>query len=251
MRLKDKNTIVTAAGSGIGRAIAIGFAKEGARVVCGDINAETAEKTAKTIRAADGDAIAVEVDVALKEQVDAMFEKAFQAYDRIHILVSGPGISTTRNFLDLPEDEWDRVLDVSLKGMYLAGQAAARHMAEYGGGSIINISSICDEVAQANYPHYVAAKGGVKMLTKAMALDLVGYNIRVNALAPGAVETGTGFWYREEFAGLREKVRARIPIGRPAQPDEMVGAAVFLASDEESSYVTGISLAVDGGYLAY
>jgi NAD(P)-dependent dehydrogenase (short-subunit alcohol dehydrogenase family) len=251
MRLKDKNAVVTAAGSGIGRAIAIGFAKEGARVICGDINAETVKQTAETIQADGGEAIAVVVDVASKAQVDALFEKAFAAYQRIHVLVSAPGISTTRNFLDLPEDEWDRVMDVSLKGMYLAGQAAARHMAEHGGGSIIHISSICDEVAQANYPHYVAAKGGVKMLTKAMALDLVGHNIRVNALAPGAVETGTGFWYKDEFAGLREKVRARIPMGRPAQPEDMVGAAVFLASNEESSYVTGISLAVDGGYLAY
>jgi NAD(P)-dependent dehydrogenase (short-subunit alcohol dehydrogenase family) len=251
VRLGDKNAIVTAAASGIGRAIAIGFAREGARVVCGDINAETAEQTAETIRGEGGEAFAVEVDVAYRDQVDALFQNAFDAYERIHILVSGPGISTTRNFLDLPEDEWDRVMAVSLKGMYLAGQAAARHMAEHGGGAIINISSICDEVAQANYAHYVAAKGGVKMLTKAMAIDLVAHNIRVNALAPGATETGTGFWHKEEFADLREKVRARIPMGRPAQPEEMVGAAVFLASDDESSYVTGISLPVDGGYLAY
>lgn len=251
MRLKNKNAIVTAAGSGIGRAIAIGFAREGARVVCGDINPETVEQTAETIRDSGGEAIAIVVDVAIKEQIDDMFQAAIKAYERIHVLVSGPGISTTRNFLDLPEEEWDRVMDVSLKGMYLAGQAAARHMSEQGGGSIIHISSICDEVAQANYPHYVAAKGGVKMLTKAMALDLVEHNIRVNALAPGAVETSTGFWYKEEFDGLRQKVKARIPMGRPAKPEEMVGAAVFLSSEEESSYVNGISLPVDGGYLAY
>ena len=124
-------------------------------------------------------------------------------------------------------------------------------MAEQGGGSIINISSICDEVAQAGYPHYIAAKGGVKMLTKAMALDLVKNNIRVNALAPGAVETATGFWHKEEFSQLWEKVRSRIPMGRPALAEEMGGAAIFLASEEESGYVTGISLPVDGGYLSY
>lgn len=249
MRLQDKNAIVTAAGSGICRAIAMGFAKEGARVVAGDINFSTAQITAEEIQAAGGNAIAVEVDVSQRGQVEAMFTTAVQAYERIHILVSGVGISTTRNFLDLPEDEWDRVIDTSLKGMYLCGQVAARHMAQNSGGVIVNISSNCDEVAQANYPHYVAAKGGVKMLTKAMALDLVNFGIRVNALAPGLTNTGTGFMYKEEFRELRGKVLARIPMGRAAQPEEMVGAAVFLASDE-SSYVTGISLPVDGGYLA-
>ena len=135
-----------------------------------------------------------------KGQVENLFSVAIDAFHHIDILLSGPGISTTRNFLDLPEDEWDRVMDVSLKGMYLTGQIAARHMVKQGGGSIINISSICDEVAQAGYPHYIAAKGGIKMLTKAMALDLVSKNIRVNALAPGAVETATGFWHKEEFS---------------------------------------------------
>ena len=251
MRLLGMNSVVTAAGSGIGKAIALGFAQHGAKVVCADIDRSAAEQTAQTIQAVGGEAIHVEVDVANKGQVENLFSVAIDAFHHIDILLSGPGISTTRNFLDLPEDEWDRVMDVSLKGMYLTGQIAARHMVKQGGGSIINISSICDEVAQAGYPHYIAAKGGIKMLTKAMALDLVSKNIRVNALAPGAVETATGFWHKEEFSNLREKVRSRIPMGRPARPEEMVGAAIFLASKEESSYVTGISLPVDGGYLSY
>ena len=251
MRLLGMNPVVTAAGSGIGKAIALGFAQNGANVVCADIDRSAAEQTAQTIQAAGGEAIHVEVDVANKGQVENLFSVAIDAFHHIDILLSGPGISTTRNFLDLPEDEWDRVMDVSLKGMYLTGQIAARHMVKQGGGSIINISSICDEVAQAGYPHYIAAKGGIKMLTKAMALDLVSKNIRVNALAPGAVETATGFWHKEEFSNLREKVRSRIPMGRPARPEEMVGAAIFLASNEESRYVTGISLPVDGGDLSY
>ena len=251
MRLLGMNSVVTAAGSGIGKAIALGFAQHGAKGVCADIDRSAAEQTAQTIQAEGGEAIHVEVDVASKDQVKNLFNVAIDAFHHIDILLSGPGISTTRNFLDLPEDEWDRVLDVSLKGMYLTGQIAARHMVKQGGGSIINISSICDEVAQAGYPHYIAAKGGIKMLTKAMALDLVSKNIRVNALAPGAVETATGVWHKEEFSNLREKVRSRIPMGRPARPEEMVGAAIFLASKEESSYVTGISLPVDGGYLSY
>ena len=249
MRLQGKNAIVTGAGSGIGRAIAIGYAREGARVVAGDIDAATAGETAEAIHSAGGEAVPVAVDVADKAQVDALFGAAFDACGRIHVLVSVPGISTTRAFLDLPEEEWDRVLDVSLKGHYLCGQAAARHMAERGGGAIVNISSICDEVAQANYSHYVASKGGVRMLTKAMAMELAGHRIRVNAIAPGPTDTGSEEMKRE-YAPIRRKVLPRVPMGRLARPEEMVGAAVFLACESESSYVTGISLPVDGGYLA-
>jgi len=249
MRLQGKNAVVTGAGSGIGRAIAIGYAREGARVVAGDIDAATADATAETIRAAGGECIAVAVDVAVKAEVDALFAVALGACGRIHVLVSVPGISTTRAFLDLPEEEWDRVLDVSLKGHYLCGQVAARHMTEHGGGAIVNISSICDEVAQADYSHYVASKGGVRMLTKAMAMELAGHGIRVNAIAPGPTDTGSEEMKRE-YAPLRRKVLPRVPLGRLARPEEMVGAAVFLACESESSYVTGVSLPVDGGYLA-
>ena len=249
MRLHEKNAVVTGAGSGIGRAIAIGYAREGARVVAGDVDAAGAEETARTIREAGGDALAVEVDVAVKAEVDAMFTAALSAWGRIHVLVSVPGISTTRAFLDLPEDEWDRVVDVSLKGHYLCGQAAARHMAEHGGGAIVNVSSICDEVAQAEYAHYVASKGGVRMLTKAMAMELAGRGIRVNAIAPGPTDTGSEA-IREKYAPIRRRVLPRVPMARLARPEEMVGAALFLACESESSYVTGISLPVDGGYLA-
>jgi glucose 1-dehydrogenase len=249
VRLQNRNAIVTGAASGIGRAIAIGYASEGAHVIVGDINLAGAQQTAKTICAAGGSASPVEIDVANRDQVEAVFAEAIAAHGRIHVLVAVPGISTTRNFIDLPPDEWAHVPNVSLKGMYICGQVAARHMAQQGGGAIVNISSICDEVAQSNYPHYVAAKGGVKMLTKAMALDLVKLGIRVNAVAPGLTDTGTGFLTKEEWRPYRDKVLARIPMARAAQPDEMVGAAVFLAADE-ASYVTGISLPVDGGYLA-
>ena len=216
MRLAGKNAVVTGAGSGIGRAIAIGFAREGAHVVCGDINATTVEAAAEQIRVAGGDAFAVEVDVSKKEQVDAIFQQAFEAYERIHVLVAAPGVSTTRDFLDLPEDEWDWVLDVNLKSLYLCGQAAARHMAEHGGGSIINITSQCSIIAQSDSAHYMASKGAGRMLTKAMALDLVGYNIRVNALAPGFTLTGMTAVHTESEIGLehRRRVLARIPMGR-------------------------------------
>jgi NAD(P)-dependent dehydrogenase (short-subunit alcohol dehydrogenase family) len=251
MRLARKNAIVTGAGSGIGRAIAIGFAQEGARVICADINGTTADATARQIQQGGGEALAVTVDVSRSEQVTDLFERAVTTFTRIHVLVAVPGISTARHFLDLPEDEWVRVLDVNLKSLYLCGQAAARHMVEHAGGSIIHITSICDRIAQDDSVHYMASKGAARMLTKAMALDLVEKNIRVNAIAPGY--TVTGLTERldttEEGRTFRDWLLKRIPMERPARPQEMVGAAVFLASDE-SSYVTGVSIPVDGGYVA-
>src|SRR6516165_8339691 len=134
MRLRDKNSIVTGAGSGIGRAIAVGFAREGARVGCADINLPATQATADEIRAAGGEAVAVQVDVSVRAQVEAMVATVLGAYPRIHILASVAGIATVRHFLDLPEEEWDRVLDVNLKGLYLCGQTVGRHMAQAGGG---------------------------------------------------------------------------------------------------------------------
>jgi NAD(P)-dependent dehydrogenase (short-subunit alcohol dehydrogenase family) len=181
-----------------------------------------------------------------------MMAQALAAFGRIHILACVPGVATMRHFLDLPENEWDEVMNVNLKGQYLCGQAAARHMAEAGGGAIINVTSQVAEVAQPMSAHYHASKGGGKMLVKAMALDLAEHNIRVNALAPGLTDGTDQSWMETErgraWKPHRLKLLERIPMHRAARPEEMVGAAVFLASDE-ASYVTGISLVVDGGYL--
>ncbi|MGQ0604482.1 MAG: SDR family NAD(P)-dependent oxidoreductase [Anaerolineales bacterium] len=252
MRLKDKNAIVTGAGSGIGRAIAQGFVREGARVLCADINEIAAQQTMNDIRATGGEAAAARVDVSVRAQVEAMLAAALDAYNRIHILASVAGIATVRHFLELPEEEWDRVLSVNLKGLYLCGQAVARHMAQAGGGSIINVTSQVSDVAQPDCAHYFASKGGGRSLTKAMAIDLARHNIRVNALAPGLTNTGMTQSTQKDGAETwtyRQKILDHIPLGRPAEPEEMVGAAVFLASDE-SSYMTGAQLTVDGGYTA-
>lgn len=252
MRLQDKNAIITGAGSGIGRALAVGLAREGARVVSADLNLSAAQQTADHIRTAGGVALALAVDVSQRSQVEALVSAAIEAWGRIHILVCSAGTATLRHFLDLPEEEWDQVMNVNLKGLYLCGQAVARHMAQAGGGSIINVTSQVSDIAQPDGAHYYASKGGGRQLTKAMAIDLARFNIRVNALAPGLTNTGMTKSTQangEELWTYRQKILDHIPLGRPAKPEEMVGAAVYLASDE-SGYMTGASLIVDGGYTA-
>ena len=253
MRLGDKNAIISGAGSGIGRAIAVGFAAEGAGVVVADIIADRALSTTAEIREAGGKAEAVTADVSRRGDVEKMLEAALGSFDRIHILVSVAGIATVRPFLELPEAEWDEIMAVNLTSQYLCGQIVGRHMAERGGGSIINVTSQVADVAQPMSAHYQASKGGGKMLTKSMALDLAQFNIRVNALAPGLTDGGDQSWMDTDrgraWRPHREKLLERIPMRRAARPEEMVGAAVFLASDE-ASYVTGSTVLVDGGYLA-
>ena len=248
MRLEGKSTIVTGAGSGIGRAIAIGFASSGARVACADIDPRTAEVTAGEIRVAHGDAIAVRVDVSEPAEVETMLAAVVQRFDAVDVLVSAAGITARAHFLDVSDDQWDRVLAVNLKGLYLCGQTLGRHMAQRSGGAIINITSQLSEVVQPHSAPYIASKGAGKMLTKSMALDLAPHRIRVNALAPGLTNTNLSRLDTEEGRRYLARVTGHIPMGRPSEPEEMVGAAVFLASDE-ASYVTGTTLVVDGGYL--
>jgi NAD(P)-dependent dehydrogenase (short-subunit alcohol dehydrogenase family) len=249
-RLAGKHALITGAGSGIGRAIAIGFAAEGARVSAADLNLAAAEATTASIRQQGGTALALQVDVSDRSQVEQMLAAAIAAHSRLHILVSAAGIGPVAPFLELAEAEWDRVLAVNLKGLFLCGQAAARHMASSGGGVIINVTSQLSDVAQANCAHYLASKGGGKSLTQGMALDLAPHGIRVNALAPGL--TNTALTQLNTDAGRASRqglIDHHIPLGRAAEPEEMVGAAVFLASDA-AGYVTGSTLVVDGGYRA-
>lgn len=248
MRLAGKNAIVTGGGRGIGRAIAQGFAREGAAVAVADLNLANAEKVAQEISEQGGRAIALQVDVGRADAVQSMVDRALEHFGRLHLLVSSAGVNSMAPMLELTERDWDWLMDVNLKGLFLVAQAVGRHMAGAGGGVIINVSSQISEVAIPNKVHYCASKGGAKLLTKAMALDLAPHNIRVNALGPGVVQTDMT---RERLSDpeIRRWTLERIPLGRLGNPEDMVGAALFLASDE-SAYVTGISLIVDGGYLA-
>lgn len=250
MRLAGQTAIVSGAGRGIGAAIAAGFALEGAMVVAADLDADAARATAARIQAGGGRSIGLGADVRQRASVEAVLAAALGAFGRVHVLVSSAGVSGSHAFLDLDEDEWHRVLDTNLTGQYLSGQVVARHMADAGGGSVINVSSQLGEgAAVPNRAHYLASKGGSRMLTRAMAVELAPLGIRVNALAPGLTVTDMTRRRLEEDVEYRRRSLERIPLGRFAEPADMVGAAVFLASDD-SAYVTGATLVVDGGYLA-
>ena len=251
MRLSGKHAIVTGAGSGIGRAVALGFSREGAGVVAADVDPARARETALAIEEAGGLAVAVQVDVSDKASVDALLGAALFRFERIDVLFNNAGVSSRAPFLEMTEAEWDRVLGVNLKGQFLVGQAVARHMVERGGGgSIINTSSqLAEGAANPRSAHYLASKGGSRMLTRGMAVDLAPHNIRVNALAPGVTVTNLTRQRLDDDAEWRRIALERVPLGRFAEPDDLVGACIFMASDE-SRYMTGATLVVDGGYTA-
>ncbi len=243
-RLRNKVALVTGAGAGIGRAIARRFGAEGADVVVNDINAASAADTAQTIAGAGGSAIAVTADVADKAQVDRLFDVTLERFKTIDVLVNNASLTnTTRHFLEADEQWWDRILAANLKSAFLCAFRAAQVMARRRQGSIINMSSGGASRAHRGNAAYDAAKGGVEALTRALALDLGPYGVRVNALVPGSINS-RGL----DEATLRQRGMT-VPLGRVGDVDEMAGPAVFLASDD-ASYITGHLLVVDGGLLA-
>jgi NAD(P)-dependent dehydrogenase (short-subunit alcohol dehydrogenase family) len=246
MRLRNQVALVTGAGRGIGRAIALAFAREGARVAVADIDPATARATARRI--GRGRALPLAMDVASAASVDAGFRALDRAFRRIDIAVTNAAIEPIVPFLDLDEATWDRVIDVNLKGTFLVAQAAARRMARRRRGVIITLSSVNAEVVRPESAAYGASKGGVRQLTKAMGIALAPLGVRVNAIGPGTVVTGLTRHLLRRRA-WREAVAMRTPMGRVADPREIAEVAVFLASDA-SSYMTGSTVYVDGGRLA-
>jgi NAD(P)-dependent dehydrogenase (short-subunit alcohol dehydrogenase family) len=238
--------LVTGGGRGIGQAIALAFAREGARVAVADVDGRTAAATARRIGRRR--ALALQMDVADSMSVDAGFAALDRRWGRIDVAVANAAIEPIVPFLDLEEDTWDRILDVNLKGTFLVAQRAARRMARRRRGVIITLSSVNAEVARPESAAYAASKGGVRQLTKAMAIGLAPLGIRVNAIGPGTVVTGLTRHLLRKRA-WRDAVNARTPLQRVADPREIAAVAVFLAS-EDSSYMTGSTVYVDGGRLA-
>jgi len=249
MRLTEKTAVVTGARRGIGRAIAMALAREGARVVVSDISREDCEKAVAEIKDAGAEAMAVKCDVSSRVEVEYMMERAVGEYGGLDILVNNAGVIDFKPFLQLTEEDWDRTINVNLKGQFLCAQAAADHMVKRGWGRIINIASISSGGCGIAFPlvgHYTASKGGVIALTEALARELTHQGINVNAICPGAIDTDMARGVKE--SGQLEQLLARIPKGRLGQPREIAGLAVFLAS-EESDYISGASIAIDGGWL--
>ncbi|MFQ5827149.1 MAG: SDR family NAD(P)-dependent oxidoreductase [Dehalococcoidia bacterium] len=245
--LEGKRAIVTGASRGMGRAFALALAQKGADVALADISPDI-EGVVQEIRKMGRRSLGVPTDITQRDQVEKLVASAVEELGTVDILVNNAGIMRVAPFLELGENTWDKVMDTNLKGCYLCSQAAGRVMAEKGGGSIISLASIAAFRSVANTSAYCVSKAGVVMLTKAMAAELAPYNIRANAIAPGLVQT---HMTRAVFADptWQEAWVSRIPLGRPAQPEDMVGAVLFLASDA-SSYITGQTIALDGGELA-
>ena len=250
MKLEDKVAIITGAGSGIGRAIALAFANEGAVVVLADLNHDAVKETEKEIKESENKSITIKTDVTKGSDVDAMVTQTLEEFGRIDILVNNVGMPGSQEATVLhstPEEEWDRVVAVNLKSVYLCSKRVIPEMIKQGAGKIINLSSAAGIVAFPGRAAYTATKGAVSLITKAMALDYSKYNINVNAICPGMVETPMTKW-RLDNPELRKEVLNWIPMERIGVPDDITGAAVFLASSD-SDYVSGHLLVVDGGML--
>ena len=242
--LADKVVLVTGAGSGIGQALANRFADQGARVAVNDVDIEAAARTCAQIADVGGLAIAVPCDVASSEQVGAMFDQVESQWGHVQVLVNNAGlVGPMLHFFEATEEWWRRIIDVNLTGHFLCAHRAARPMARAGEGVIINMSSGGATRAHRSFTAYDATKGGIEAFTRALALDLGPYGIRVNALMPGSIDT----------SGLDADQRIlrgeNVPMGRIGEPFDMTGPALFLASND-AGYVTGDVIKVDGGMLA-
>ncbi len=251
MILDKKTAVITGAARGIGRAIALEFAREGANIVFSYLqNEEEARKTAAEIEQIGVRAIAVQSDIRSDESVRAFFERTLQEFEAVDILVNNAGTGLTKPFSTMTPDDWDRMLGVHLRGVFLASQLAGESMRRQKSGSIINIASVAGGAALPNRVIYSTAQAGKIMFTKALACEWAAHGIRVNCIAPGTILTDL---VRKNFElGLLDggKVLERTPMGRFGETSEIATAAVFLAS-AASSYITGQTLFADGGWTSW
>lgn len=249
MRLQDQVAIVTGAGRGIGRGIALRLAEEGANVTIADVLSEEAEETGQMIQNLGRGALVLNVDVSDPPQVEMMVDKTVETFGKIDILVNNAAVFAKKTLLEVTEQDWDRLMSVNLKGPFLCSQAVVRYfLQEDIRGKIVNIASVESKIAFPDVPYksvpYAASKGGLAMMTKAMAYDLAPHGINVNAVGPGATDTGRNFQDPARLARYQEI----IPMHSVATPRDIANAVLFLASNE-ADYVTGHILFVDGGVL--
>jgi NAD(P)-dependent dehydrogenase (short-subunit alcohol dehydrogenase family) len=251
MKLADRTAIITGGGTGLGRAIALEFAREGANIVLGSRNQETLEIVAAEIRALGRRALAIAVNVSDKDQVEDMVRQTIAKFDNIDILVNNSGVEYPTLFLDITEEEWDITIETNLKGVFLCSQVVGRHMVQQKRGKIINMTSTIG--LGAIYPGqgaYAASKYGVNALTKVCAREFGPYGINVNAIAPGRILTPLVKQHRtpEQVEAFMETGRKAAALGRIGMPEEISSVALFLASDD-SSFISGEIIAANGGRM--
>ena len=251
MRLQNKVAVITGSSLGIGSAIALAFAKEGAAVAIDyRSHPDEAKEIVDRVEGSGGRAISVHADVSVPEDVRNLIQKAVQEFGRLDIMVNNAGMEEKMPFLDTPLEVWNKTVAVNLTGAWLGCQEAARQMVSQGGaGRIINVSSVHEDLPMPTNSPYCAAKGGVRMLTRTIAVELASHNITVNNIAPGAVDTPMDAHLKEDAKQMQQLI-SEIPLRRMGKPEEIADLAVYLASDS-ASYVTGSTFVIDGGMMRH
>ncbi len=249
MRFEKTGVLITGAGSGIGRAASLAFAEEGAAIAAADLRLEAAQATASAVEECGRKAVALQVDVTQPDSVRAMVERAVAGLGSLDVLINSAGVREIVPFLELPAEEWLKVIGTNLTGTFLCSQAVAQYLiAQSKGGKIINLSSVAGLMGVPNRAAYVASKHGVVGLTKEMGMELADKHIQVNAIAPGVVETAmtAGYFDNPDIVASLKKAH---PAGRWAQPEEIARLMLFLASDD-ADFMTGATIPIDGGFVA-
>ncbi|MFF4215464.1 SDR family NAD(P)-dependent oxidoreductase [Streptomyces nondiastaticus] len=250
-RFTGKTVLVTGGGTGIGQAIALAFAREGARVVVAGRREEPLKETVAYVEAEGGEAVAVTADVTRSEDVRALVEQAVARFGSLDVAVNNVGLAVPpAKVADVPEEDWDRIVETNLKGVWLSMKHEIGHMRAHGGGAIVNIASnVGAHRRKPGFGAYTATKAAVSALTRNAALDHIGEGVRINAVSPGPVETPMSSRPGESSLDKAERMRREVPAGRAGTPDEIAAAVLHLASDE-AGYIVGADLVLDGGVTA-